>query len=74
MILYVCITILSTFFMSLDKTNILNFLEQQFPEIWLEKLYAIKKEMFNVLGSYLKAQIILMSLCFVELLILLNIL
>ena len=74
MILYVCITILSTFFMSLDKTNILNFLEQQFPEIWLEKLYAIKREMFNVLGSYLKAQLILMTICFIELLISLNIL
>ena len=73
-ILYICITILSTFFMSLDKTKIISFLEQQFPKIWLEKLYNIKREMFTVLGSYVKAQIILMTICFIELLVTLNLL
>ena len=73
-ILYVCITILSTFFISLDKDKILHFLGQQFPESWLEKLYNIKKEMFTVLGSYVKAQIILMTICFIELLTTLNLL
>ena len=73
-ILYVCITILSTFFISLDKDKILNFLGQQFPESWLNKLYNIKREMFTVLGSYIKAQIILMTICFIELLTTLNLL
>ena len=51
LILYTCIMILSTFFISLDK-----------------------REMFTVLGSYIKAQLILMTLCFFELLTLLNLL
>ena len=55
-ILYICITILSTFFISLDKNKIMAFLEQ------------------HVLGSYIRAQIILMTICFFELLISFNIL
>ena len=73
-ILYICITILSTFFISLDKNKIMAFLEQQFPESWIKKVYNIKREMFNVLGSYIRAQIILMTICFFELLISFNIL
>ena len=73
-ILYICITILSTFFISLDKKKIMDFLEQQFPEAWINKVYNIKREMFNVLGSYIRAQIILMTICFFELLISFNIL
>ena len=73
-IIYICITVLSTFFISLDKKEILNFLEQQLPESWLRKVYNIKREMFTVLGSYVKAQIILMTICFFELLISFNIL
>ena len=73
-ILYICITILSTFFISLDKKKIMTFLEQQFPETWIKKVYNIKREMFNVLGSYIRAQIILMTICFFELLISFNIL
>ena len=73
-ILYICITILSTFFISMDKNKIMAFLEQQFPESWIKKVYNIKREMFNVLGSYIRAQIILMTICFFELLISFNIL
>ncbi|RRD40873.1 sporulation integral membrane protein YtvI [Leptotrichia sp. OH3620_COT-345] len=73
-IIYICITVLSTFFISLDKKEILKFLEQQLPELWLKKIYNIKKEMFTVLGSYIKAQIILMTICFFELLISFNLL
>ena len=73
-ILYICITILSTFFISLDKNKIMAFLEQQFPKSWIKKVYNIKREMFNVLGSYIRAQIILMTICFFELLSSFNIL
>ena len=73
-ILYICITILSTFFISLDKNKIMAFLEQQFPKSSIKKVYNIKREMFNVLGSYIRAQIILMTICFFELLISFNIL
>ena len=73
-ILYICITILATFFISLDKDEIVVFLEHQFPKSWLDKVFNIKTDMFTVLGSYIKAQIILMTICFFELLICLNLL
>ena len=73
-ILYICITILATFFISLDKDKIVVFLEHQFPKSWLDKVFNIKTDMFKVLGSYIKAQIILMTICFFELLICLNLL
>ena len=73
-ILYICITILATFFISLDKDEIVVFLEHQFPKSWLDKVFNIKTDMCTVLGSYIKAQIILMTICFFELLICLNLL
>lgn len=74
LILYICITILATFFISLDRDEIVIFLEQQLPKSWLDKVFNIKTDMFTVLGSYIKAQIILMTICFFELLIWLNLL
>ena len=74
LILYICITILATFFISLDRDEIVAFLEQQLPKSWLDKVFNIKTDMFTVLGSYIKAQIILMTICFFELLIWLNLL
>ncbi|WP_304180896.1 sporulation integral membrane protein YtvI [Leptotrichia trevisanii] len=74
LILYICITILATFFISLDRDKIVSFLEQQLPKSWLDKVFNIKTDMFTVLGSYIKAQIILMTICFFELLICLHLL
>ena len=74
LILYICITILATFFISLDREKIISFLEQQFPKSWLDKVFNIKTDMFTVLGSYIKAQLILMTICFFELLACLNLL
>ena len=73
-ILYICITILATFFISLDRDEIVSFLEQQLPKSWLDKVFNIKTDMFTVLGSYIKAQIILMTICFFELIVCLNLL
>lgn len=74
LILYIVITILSTFFMILDRDEILSYLEHQLPKSWLDKVFNIKTEMFTVLVSYLKAQTILGSICLIESLILLNLL
>ena len=74
LILYIVITILSTFFMILDRDEILSYMEHQLPKSWLDKVFNIKTEMFTVLVSYLKAQAILGSICLIESLILLNLL
>ena len=72
LIVYTSITILSTLFMSLDKNDIVKFLEHQFPTSWLNKIYNIKRDILSVFGSYLRAQLILVTICFFELLIALN--
>ena len=72
LIVYTSITILSTLFMSLDKNDIVKFLEHQFPISWLNKIYNIKRDILSVFGSYLRAQLILVTICFFELLIALN--
>ena len=72
LIIHTSITILSTLFMSLDKNDIVKFLEHQFPISWLNKIYNIKRDILSVFGSYLRAQLILVTICFFELLIALN--
>ena len=72
LIIYTSITILSTLLMSLDKNDIVKFLEHQFPISWLNKIYNIKRDILSVFGSYLRAQLILVTICFFELLIALN--
>ena len=72
LIVYTSITILSTLLMSLDKNDIVKFLEHQFPISWLNKIYNIKRDILSVFGSYLRAQLILVTICFFELLIALN--
>jgi sporulation integral membrane protein YtvI len=72
LIVYTSITILSTLLMSIDKNDIVKFLEHQFPISWLNKIYNIKRDILSVFGSYLIAQLILVTICFFELLIALN--
>lgn len=72
LIIYTSITILSTLLMNLDKNDIVKFLEHQFPISWLNKIYNIKRDILSVFGSYLRAQLILVTICFFELLIALN--
>ena len=72
LIINTSITILSTLLMSLDKNDIVKFLEHQFPISWLNKIYNIKRDILSVFGSYLRAQLILVTICFFELLIALN--
>ena len=72
LIIYTSITILSTLLMSLDKNDIVKFLEHQFPISWLNKIYNIKRDILSVFGSYLRAQLILVAICFFELLVALN--
>ncbi len=72
LIIYTSITILSTVLISLDKKSIVKFLEHQFPSSWLEKLYNIKRDVLSVFGSYIRAQLILITICFFELLAALN--
>ncbi len=71
-IIYLFITVIATVFMSMDKQNIIIFVEKQLPVSWLNKIYTLKNDLLSVVGGYLKAQATLITICFFELLIGLN--
>ena len=66
-IIFVIITILSTFFMAADKDKIYDYIRTNIPEEWVDKVVSIKDDMFAALFGYIRAQLILMSITFVEL-------
>ncbi len=71
-IIFLFVTIIATIFMSMDKQNIIIFVEKQLPPSWLKKIYTLKNDLLSVVGGYLKAQATLIFICFCELLIGLN--
>ncbi|WP_067140096.1 sporulation integral membrane protein YtvI [Oceanivirga salmonicida] len=72
LIIFFVITVLSSFFMLKDEKIIEGFLKKQIPKTWLSKFYEIKEGVFKMLMIYLRTQLILTLLCFVELIIGLN--
>jgi sporulation integral membrane protein YtvI len=71
-VIYFFVTVIATVFMSLDKQNIILFVEKQLPASWLNKIYTLKNDLLSVAGGYLKAQAMLITICFFELLTGLN--
>lgn len=67
--IYVIITILATYFISSDKFYILDQMEYHFPKKWVGKLRENFKNISNSLGSYLKAEVIMILISFVIVLI-----
>ncbi len=68
-LIFIVVTILSTYFMSSDKNIIMTFLDGQIPSEWLKKTRGITNNVFVALFGWLRAQFILMSITFSELLI-----
>lgn len=66
-IIFVIITMLSTFFMASDRDKIYEYIKLNIPEDWVNNVITIKDDMFAALFGYIKAQLILMSITFVEL-------
>jgi len=66
-IIFVIITILSTFFMASDREKIYDYIKLNIPEEWVDRVINIKDDMFAALFGYIRAQLILMSVTFVEL-------
>ena len=71
-IIFLFVTVIATIFTSMDKQNIIIFVEKQLPISWLNKIYTLKNDLLSVVGGYLKAQATLIFICFCELLIGLN--
>ncbi len=66
-IIFVIITMLSTFFMAADREKIYDYIKLSIPEVWVNNVITIKDDMFAALFGYIRAQLILMSITFVEL-------
>lgn len=67
------ITIIASFIIQKDRKKILVFFDKQMPKSWTNKARIIKKDVLKMILIYLKAQFILINLCFFETLIGLNI-
>lgn len=62
--IYIVITLLSTYFVCTDKLYILDQIEHHMPKTWVKRIGTHIKELINVLGNYLKAQIVLILISF----------
>lgn len=65
----ILVCLVSTYFMSSDKEKILGFLNRQVTEKWQLRAKEIKGYLSSAFFKYIKAQLILMSITFGELLI-----
>ncbi len=67
--IYIVVTLLATYFICTDKLYILDQMEHHLPKLWIKKLRIHIKELTVTLGGYLKAEIILIIISFIEVLI-----
>lgn len=66
---FIVISLVASFFMSRDREKISNFVFKQIPEGWKNKIRTVKDDLFVALVGYIKAQFILITITFIELLI-----
>ncbi|ADU74266.1 sporulation integral membrane protein YtvI [Acetivibrio thermocellus AD2] len=67
MVIFIFVTILSTYFISSDRDRIYDYIKDNVPDALLNKIIDIKDSMFTALFGYVKAQLILMTITFCEL-------
>ncbi len=66
---YTVVTILATYFICADRLYILDQIEHHFPKDWVKKISKNTKKIIELLGGYLKAEVILIIINFVLVLI-----
>lgn len=69
MLIYIIITFLATLFLVVEKSSIKKVASEIFPDKLVEKINKVFKMTFRSLGQYLRAQVILITITFVELFI-----
>jgi sporulation integral membrane protein YtvI len=65
-LVFLIITLISTFFITKDKYVIKEFIFRQLPETWGAKITTLKTDLFSALIGFLKAQLIILTITFVE--------
>lgn len=68
-IIFTIITLLATFFMAKDRELISSVLKRHLPNSWLNRILALKNDLFNAIFGYLRAALIMMVITFTELFI-----
>jgi sporulation integral membrane protein YtvI len=68
-IVFTLVTILSTFFLASDRDRIHRYFQTQFPHSWITSAKSIRTDMFSALFSYIRTQLIMMTITFTELII-----
>ncbi len=65
--IFICIgiTLLSTYFICTDKIYILDQMEHHIPKSWIKRFLTYLRKIINSLGSYLKAEFILVFISFI---------
>jgi sporulation integral membrane protein YtvI len=66
-LLFIIITLLATYFISSDRERISNYFTSQFPKKWTKRAKYIIDDMFSAFLGYIKAQLIIMAITFMEL-------
>lgn len=68
-LIYITITILSTYFICADKFYILDQVEHHIPRLWVKRFIKQLRAITYALGNYLKAEVILITISFFIILI-----
>ena len=62
---YAVVTLLSLYFMCVDKIYMIDQLEHHMPETWVKKIGIHLRDLTKTLGNYLKAELILVLISFI---------
>ncbi len=65
-LLFIIVLFISTYFIATDREKISKFLHRQIPSSWFLNIITIKNDLVIALFGYIKAQIILMTITFIE--------
>jgi len=65
-LIFLLITLISTFFLTKDKYIIRDFIFRQLPDNWNTKLTSLKNDLFIALIGFIKAQSIILTVTFIE--------
>jgi sporulation integral membrane protein YtvI len=65
-LIFIIVLFISAYFISSDKEKISRFVVKQLPAEWISRIVSIKNDLLFALLGYVKAQLILMSITFVE--------
>ena len=68
-LVFIIVMLISTYFMSRDRRQISEFLSKRIPPHWFAKIRSLRNDMLIALVGFIRAQMLLMAITFLELLI-----